>query len=103
MVEIGLILKEYFDKQGITQVEIAKRLDVSKAYINALFTGKSKFGKQQAVKWSKVFGLSESWLLTGEGSMLNQPSVIQNNTNASDEPADADLIPLLPVSAQGGR
>ncbi len=70
MTEIGKELKSYFEKQQVTQVELAERLGVTKAYINALFNGKKPFGKAQAEKWSNLFGLSVSWLLTGEGSML---------------------------------
>lgn len=75
MANIGFKLKEYFDSKGITQSEIAYRLGVSKAYVNSLFTGKREFGKQQAENWSNLFGLSVSWLLTGEGNMLKDESV----------------------------
>lgn len=72
MDDIGNKLKEYFDNKGITQSEIAEKLGVSKAYVNALFTGKRAFGKKQAEAWVSLFGLSASWLLTGEGEMLVQ-------------------------------
>lgn len=70
MAEIGKKLKEYFDSKGITQKEIAEQLGVSKAYVNALFNDRNTFGKKQADVWVKKFGLSASWLLTGEGEML---------------------------------
>ena len=70
MAEIGKKLKEYFDSKGITQKEIAEQLGVSKAYVNALFNGRNTFGKKQADVWVNKFGLSASWLLTGEGEML---------------------------------
>lgn len=75
MTEVGRRLKEYFDYQGITQAEIAKRLRVSTAYINSLFTGKRAFGKKQAELWMRQFGLSSSWLLTGEGEMFTRNNV----------------------------
>lgn len=75
MAEVGRRLKEYFDYQGITQAEIAKRLGVSTAYINSLFTGKRAFGKKQAELWMRQFGLSSSWLLTGEGEMFTRNNV----------------------------
>lgn len=71
MVDIGKTLREYFDNQGITQQSIANTMGVSKAYVNRLFTGKAKFGKEAAEKWSNRFGLQKSWLLTGEGPMLS--------------------------------
>lgn len=97
MNDIGNKLKEYFDNKGITQSEIAEKLGVSKAYVNALFTGKRAFGKKQAEAWVNLFGLSASWLLTGEGEMLTGDQTIQSSTES-----DIHLIPLLPVSAQGG-
>lgn len=74
MVDIGKTLKEYFDRQGVTQQSIANTMGVSKAYVNRLFTGKAKFGKETAEKWSNQFGLQKSWLLTGEGPMLTSSS-----------------------------
>ncbi|MCR4774574.1 MAG: helix-turn-helix domain-containing protein [Prevotella sp.] len=85
MDNVGEKLKEYFDNQGITQKDIAEKLHVSKAYINALFSSRTKFGKKQAEKWSNEFGLSASWLLTGSGRMFADNSNIQiiegNNNN----------------------
>ena len=81
MTDIGNKLKEYFDDKGITQSEIAEKLGVSKAYVNALFTGKRAFGKKQAEAWVNLFGLSASWLLTGEGEML-----ANENTNSQSLP-----------------
>ena len=63
-------LSEYFRSEGVTQSAIAEKLGVSKAYVNSLMTGKKAFGKAQAAKWSEMFGISASWLLTGEGDMM---------------------------------
>ena len=85
MVDIGRTLKEYFDKQGVTQQSIANTMGVSKAYVNRLFTGKAKFGKEAAEKWSNQYGLRKSWLLTGEGPMLTSSpdDVITNGSHSS--------------------
>ncbi len=60
-------------------------MGVSKAYVNRLFTGKAKFGKEAAEKWSNQYGLRKSWLLTGEGPMLtsSQDDVITNGSHSS--------------------
>lgn len=76
-------LKQYFDNQGIRQVDICNILGKSKAQISNYLTGKVPFGKKAAKEWSNAFGLSESWLLTGEGEMLREdaprPMAQQNN------------------------
>lgn len=97
MANIGEVLRKYFDNKGIAQIEIADKLGVSKAYVNALFTGSSKFGKKSAEKWSEVFGFSKSFLLTGEGSMFVDAPVIEE-AHANE----LTLVPLLPISAKGG-
>lgn len=97
MANIGEKLRNYFDSQGISQIDIAKRLGVSKTYINALLAENSRFGKKSAEKWSEVFGFSKSFLLTGEGSMFTtEPSLAGFNE------LEFTRVPLLPISAQGG-
>lgn len=87
-------LSEYFEYKGITQSEIASTLGVTKAYVNALFKGRSSFGKKQAEKFGNHFGISPSWLLTGEGDML-----------LDDTPAapTQDTKPHLPIAVIAGR
>lgn len=63
-------LREYFDSKGLTQKAIAEKLNVDPAYVNKLLTGKKAFGKKTAHQFQDLFGLSESWLLTGNGGML---------------------------------
>lgn len=93
-------LAEYFKSKGVTQLAIAEKLGVSKAYVNALMTGKKAFGKSQAAKWSSEFGISASWLLTGDGDMFT--------TNSSDEQSEVkreeEEYELLPrITEDKGR
>ena len=97
MANVGEKLRNYFDNQGVTQIDVANKIGVSKAYVNALFAGNSRFGKKSAEKWSEVFGFSKSFLLTGEGSMFTtDPSLAGFNEMGYTR------VPLLPISAQGG-
>lgn len=70
LLELGKYLRE----TGHTQASIASQLGVSQPYVNALLTGRKAFGKSQAKKWGDLYGLSPSWLLTGEGDMLKADS-----------------------------
>ena len=87
-------LKEYFESQGISQKEIAYKTEVTPAYVNKLLNGEKGFGKKTAAKWSNLFGLSESYLLTGEGEMLKSSKFTATKDNNG--------IPLIPTNAIGG-
>lgn len=63
-------LGKFLRDTGHTQSSIAAQLGVSQPYVNALLTGRKAFGKSQAKKWGDLYGISPSWLLTGEGDMV---------------------------------
>lgn len=103
-----LELGKYLRDTGHTQASIASQLGVSQPYVNALLTGRKAFGKLQAKKWGELYGLSPSWLLTGEGSMLKADAPIaQPSPENSVRPlvsSDRDWveIPLVPHRAKAG-
>ena len=88
-------MRNYFEKQGITQRQIAETLDVDPAYVNKLLSGKKAFGKKTAQQFQDLFGLSASWLLTGEGEMLKSSTPIIRESDESGIPFYKDM----PVSA----
>ena len=63
-------LTNWLSSEGMTQKDVAEKLGVSEQFVNALFNGRREFGKKTANDWQKLFGLSASWLRTGEGKML---------------------------------
>nr|DAT61920.1 MAG TPA: Regulatory protein [Caudoviricetes sp.] len=83
MDSIGEKLKDFFKEKNITQVQVANMTGVDQPYVAALLNNKKKFGKKAAQKWGDIFGISPSWLLTGEGEMM-KPSVFQNNQNGDN-------------------
>lgn len=69
--EIGAVLKAWFEAHDITPTEVAKTLEVKTPYISALFAGKG-IGKKMAARLHELYGLSESFLLTGRG-LIDDP------------------------------
>lgn len=68
---VSIKLKEYFLENGMKQCDIAKVLDITQAAVSAQLNGRP-FGINAAKKWSKAFGFSIDWLITGEGSMFTK-------------------------------
>lgn len=89
---------------------IAEMLDVDPAYINKLLTGKKAFGKKTAQQFQDLFGLSMSWLLTGEGNMLNSPAVesaappahMEDGVHLPVLDVDYKLVPIIHIDSVGG-
>lgn len=100
MTNVGSELRKYFESKGITQQSIANQMNVSKAYVNRLFTGKASFGKEVAEKWSNQFGLSKSWLLTGEGSMLSASDPNSVSASSSNDISAALNKAMDEIAAQ---
>ena len=70
MKDITDTLKSYFRAAGLSQNKMADMLGTSQAYVNSMLNAKSPFGRAAARRWEEVFGISASWLMTGEGEML---------------------------------
>lgn len=99
MKSIGDELSTFFREKNITQDEIAEELGVSQSYVSGLLTGKKGFGKKQAQRFFELWGISPSWLLTGEGEMLKKPYKEIGETKnrlLMDEPLDtARLLRII--------
>lgn len=95
---IGNKIKEYFAEIGMSQIEVAKILDVHQAAVSNQLNGRP-FGKNSAAKWNKAFGFRINWLLTGEGPMFDKDSEQAKEYNIEDHPElnhDND-IPVVPA------
>lgn len=75
MEQIHEKLRAYFKEIGLSQVEIANQLGITKSAVNKYFIGSAKFGKVQAEKWAQTFGISESFLLTGKGPITSSENL----------------------------
>ena len=98
MKSVAIELDKFFKDKGLSQREIADNMSVSSAYINAVLCGRKAIGKKVAEKLSNLYGLSASWLLTGEGEMLNQTTERKEAT----EKEKPNGLPLIPIEAMAG-
>jgi phage repressor protein C with HTH and peptisase S24 domain len=91
MQKISEELSLFFKERCITQEEIAQQLGVTQQYVSSLLSGKAAFGKKQAKRFAELYGIQQSWLLTGEGEMLK-----------GETQSAPDGIPLIPNEAFAG-
>lgn len=64
------ILKDLREKAGLSQVELAKKLGVSRSSIGAYENGTRQPSNDTLVKMSELFGCSVDHLLTGKSSLV---------------------------------
>lgn len=115
MAQIGKKLKEFFDSKGFTQKQVAEALGVSPQYINSIFNDRKELGKKNAEKLANQFGLSYSWILTGEGDMTTSDVTPMRKTELEEYTEtkaglkfftreDGQIVmkvPVVPIAALG--
>lgn len=81
--------------------DFAKQIEIGKSFLSDIKAGRKVLSEQLVLKICKLEPrVNKTWLLTGEGEMLT--GVQTEQTKQSFTESDIHLIPLLPVSAQGG-
>ena len=82
--------------------DLAKQIDIGKSFLSDIKAGRKIMSEQLVLK---ICGLepriNKTWLLTGKGNMLDTSCNSIEGSQFSSS-SDLHLIPLLPVSAQGG-
>lgn len=90
---------EFIKSKGISMKEFELKCNLSTGYVTSMRKG---FGPEKLNNVLTAFPeLNRDWLLYGEGEMLiksEQRKNIPQKTNI-----EGKIIPLLPISAQGGR
>lgn len=98
MEDFNKTLKNYFAGQGLTQSDVAERLQISRTVATNYLNGNKTFGRKAAMKWANTFGIDEVWLLTqGEQGLAPQAPTAPAPTND-----DIINIPILSPDARGG-
>ena len=90
-ITIGLALKQWIENSQYSKADIARILEVSPQYVNGLCAGKP-IGKGMAKKLANQFGLSEYYLLTGEGTLLAGDGVSDESINRSYKDTEVDVL-----------
>jgi len=92
----GVISKQQdvAEKMGATRPNVAKALNGNEGFLTESFL------KRFAHAFNDT--ISAYWLLTGEGEMLTTDTPVVEQTKQENEEPDGKLIPLLPLSAEGG-
>lgn len=86
---LGLTVSEFEGKAGLSNGSVSKMGDGTR--------------RKTIDKISNSFPeLSKVWLLTGEGEMLTSEAPEVEQTIQDNEESEGKLIPLLPLSAEGG-
>lgn len=101
MENFNQILKNYFAGQGLTQSDVAERLQVSRTVATNYLNGNKTFGRKAAMKWANTFGIDEVWLLT-QGEQGNSPNGSPPITIEAVMPIDVINVPILSPDAAGG-
>ena len=81
MAKIDEKIREYITKNGISITEMAKKAKVSPAYMSQIVNGKKLLGKRQAKNFHELFGFSEDFLLTGNGSLFASNETSEEGSN----------------------
>lgn len=92
-----------------TKKEVAELLGVQPSNLSKALNGDTKYLTSGLVEKiaTNFDGISPSWLLTGEGSMLveNSPSEVKKTSSDVEKTTSEEKlkqIPVLPIAAQGG-
>lgn len=94
LIEVIAFLKE--ERVIYNESDFAKQIEIGKSFLSDIKAGRKPLSEQNVLKICALdTRINSEWLLTGEGSMFNDQPTVQ-------EEEEHILVPLLPVSAQGG-
>lgn len=65
--QIGLRLKGLRASKGLSQQELAKKLNVDRSTISKIESGENPTAASVLIELKRVFSISTDWLLTGSG------------------------------------
>jgi transcriptional regulator with XRE-family HTH domain len=98
MENFNEILKNYLAGQGLTQADVADKMNISRTIVSNYLNGQRNFGKLVANRWADAFGIDPMWLMS-KGDKGSPPNGIIQYSPTHD---DVINIPILSPDARGG-
>lgn len=99
MDNANMRLNEIIRHLGLTQKQLADELGTSQSAISAIAKGTRPLTEGFACRVESMYGVSATWLLTGEGDREKSQTKPVKTTLSKTE---GDRIPLIPASAFAG-
>ena len=101
-IDIVSRLKQVRQSIHLGSGDFARGAGIDPRNYSSIETGKRTVGERVLRDICDAYDINMNWLLTGEGEMLkNATDKPKGNVNMSTA-IPAEVIPLLPISAQGG-
>lgn len=101
MEEFSQNLKNFFAGQGMTQGDVADKLQVSRTIVTNYINGQKAFGRKAAMKWASEFNLDPMYLMT-KGEQGFPPSQVATSPPTATQADDAIFIPVINLDVRGG-
>ena len=70
IAELGERVKAIREHYGLSQTQLAQKINKTPGFISDIETGKSGVSEETISALSRAFGVNKEWLLTGEGDMF---------------------------------
>jgi len=98
-------LRQALTVRGITQSELARRVEVRQATISQWFSSDAPAQPkaEQLIKLPRALEVNGHWLLTGEGTMDDRPTEAQLILEGIRRILETPRTPLRPADAEESR
>lgn len=93
-MNIGNRITSLREEKGLTQYELANKLGISKSVMNRIELGTRPIRDDELIKFSKFFGVSIDYILTGEESSVKRPKDLNKFLQQAEIIFDGDTYNL---------
>lgn len=93
-MNVGNRITTLREEKGLTQYELANELGISKSVMNRIELGTRPIRDDELIKFSKFFGVSIDYILTGEESVIKRPKDLNRFLQQAEIIFDGDTYNL---------